>query len=316
MKKTQQPNNLKSVIITGLVIFTPIIFIGWLWSNMFEINVKADSKLLQTIGIIKPTPTPLPKPTAENLSSQVVPKSGYQVNLNWGETGKKLLSSGAIDLSKYQEKYADARWQEYLSYLTDSKDTGITINSNNAYFWVNTLWALGLTQKSDVLDKGIMGSQYKDKLGNFASTGGWTLGAKDAVSLYSSSQIIALTNKQQELVNKISQNIYRPCCSNPTSFPDCNHGMAILGLIELMVSQNFSEDDIYKAALAFNSYWFPQTYVDLAYYFQIKENTAWSEVDAKRALSAEFSSSTGYQAIKRQIGNIPGQVTGGGSCGA
>jgi hypothetical protein len=92
--------------------------------------------------------------------------------------------------------------------------------------------------------------------------------------------------------------------------------MAILGLIELMVSQGYGEEDIYQAALAFNSYWFAQTYIDLAYYFETTEGTAWAEVDAKKALSAEYSSAQGYQAIKKQIGNIPGTESVGGSCGA
>ena len=31
--------------------------------------------------------------------------------------------------------------------------------------------------------------------------------------------------------NKIAKGIYRPCCNNSTYFPDCNHGMAMLGLL-------------------------------------------------------------------------------------
>jgi hypothetical protein len=83
-----------------------------------------------------------------------------------------------------------------------------------------------------------------------------------------------------------------------------------------MVSQGYGEEDIYQAALAFNSYWFAQTYIDLAYYFETQENTAWTKVDAKKVLSAEYSSAQGYQAVKKQIGTIPGSETAGGSCGA
>ena len=161
-----------------------------------------------------------------------------------------------------------------------------------------------------------MGTEYEDRIGNFASTGGWTLGAKDPTILYNSSEIVLLTKKQQAMVDKISQGIYRPCCSNPSSFPDCNHGIAILGLVELMVSQGFSEKEVYEAALAFNSYWFTQNYVDLAYYFQTKENTLWQDVDPRRVLSAKFSSADGYQAIKKQIKELPSLPSSGGSCGA
>ena len=45
--------------------------------------------------------------------------------------------------------------------------------------------------------------------------------------------------KTTKIVEEIAGNIYRPCCGNSTAFPDCNHGMAMLGLIELMVSQKF-----------------------------------------------------------------------------
>ncbi len=283
---------------------------------LFDFKITPNKKFLTMSGRSKSTPLPLASPTAGFLASEVVPEKGYKVPIVWGDTGKKLVAAGGIDMTKYRKNYSDSQYRELLTYLTDEKNEGITLNSANSYFWVNTLWALGLTQKSDVLEKGVMGTQYKDDIGNFASTGGWTLGSKDSVKLFSSANIIPLTSEQQNLVSKISQGIYRPCCGNPTSFPDCNHGMAILGLIELMVSQGFSEDEVYKAALAFNSYWFTDSYIDLAYYFQTRENTLWKDVDPKRALSAEFSSAQGYQAIKKQVGNIPGLQNTGGSCGA
>lgn len=118
------------------------------------------------------------------------------------------------------------------------------------------------------------------------------------------------------MVADVSANIYRPCCGNPTSFPDCNHGMAILGLLELMASQGATEEAMYEASLAFNSYWFTTTYVDLAYYFQTEKGLAWNEVEPKMALSAEYSSAPGYQTIKKEIGNIPGTEQVGASCGA
>lgn len=298
----------------GFVAVGLVILAGVVWGYVLDIDVKPSQRLLSLVG--KSTPAPSIEPTIDSLKSSVIPEDGYTVDIKWGDVGIKLIDAGGIDMNKYTENYKDAKYKDLLSFLTNSQNRGITINSDNAYFWVNTLWAIGLTQKSKVLDEGVIGTKYADDIGSFASTGGWTLGVKDAVSLYSSADLIPLTDKQQDKVVKISKNIYRPCCGNPTSFPDCNHGMAILGLIELMVSQGFSEEEIYKASLAFNSYWFPQTYLELAYYFQKEDGTAWSDVDAKRALSAEFSSAQGYQAIKKEIGNIPGLAPAGGSCGA
>ena len=42
--------------------------------------------------------------------------------------------------------------------------------------------------------------------------------------------------------------VYRPCCDNATHFPDCNHGMAMLGLLELMAAQGASEEEMFAAA--------------------------------------------------------------------
>ena len=92
--------------------------------------------------------------------------------------------------------------------------------------------------------------------------------------------------------------------------------MAILGLLEIMASQGASEEEMYQAALAFNSYWFPSTYADLAYYFDTQQHTSWDKVDPKTILSAQYSSALGYQKIKKQIGTIPGAKSQGGSCGA
>src|SRR3989344_7376730 len=97
--------------------------------------------------------------------------------------------------------------------------------------------------------------------GNFASTGGWTLAKGDAMDHYSAHPFIMLSREHQELVERVSKGIYRPCCNNSTHFPDCNHCMAMLGLLELMASQGVSEEDMWKAALAVNSYWFPDTYL-------------------------------------------------------
>ena len=137
--------------------------------------------------------------TASALAEQLVPAEGYKVDVNWGDVGKKLVEAGAIDLEQYAQIYPD------VSYLTETKNDGIVINKETAYFWVNTLWALGLTQKSDVLENGVM-MQYGDDLGNFASTAGWTLGTKNALELYSSAEIISLTPEQQALVSEITSN--------------------------------------------------------------------------------------------------------------
>ena len=64
-----------------------------------------------------------------------------------------------------------------------------------------------------------------------------------------------------------------------------------------------------------NSYWFPQTYLDLATYFK-EQGQEWSEVDPKVALSQEYSSAQGYQKTRQEIKSLPKPQQGGGGCGA
>ena len=254
-----------------------------------------------------------PENLVKEATAKVLPADGYTTQLKWGDIVKKLVEAGAIDPVKYREIYnSKTNGAEQLTLLEGESDQAISIDENNAYFLVNTLWALGLTQKSIVLDEGPM----TKNTANYASTGGWILGKKTAMELYSSQELIPLNEEQQDLVQKIAGNVYRPCCGNSVAFPDCNHGMAALGYIELAVAAGLSEEQIYQDLLAFNSYWFPDTYVEMAVYFQQQEGLSWDKVDAKTALSYDYSSAAGAQKIKQAVQSIPGLKSQGGSCGA
>lgn len=257
-----------------------------------------------------------PENLVKAATAQVLPAEGYTTQLKWGDLVKKLVETGAIDPKKYQEIYnSNTNGAGQLVLLEGDTGQAITINENDAYFVVNTLWALGLTQKSKVLDEGPMRGNPADT-GRFASTGGWTLGTKPAMELYSSEELIELTDEQQDLVQKIAAGVYRPCCGNSVAFPDCNHGMAALGYIELAVAAGLSEEQIYKDLLAFNSFWFPDTYVKMAVYFNQQEGKTWDSVDPKIALSKDYSSAAGAQKINQAVQTVPGFKSQGGSCGA
>jgi len=257
--------------------------------------------------------TQSPEELIEVLRQEVLPSTGYNLSVQWGEIGKQLVESGAIDKAKYEEIFSKGEdGEEEMKYLEGNWDHKMRIDERNSRFMVNTLWALGLANKSKVLDE--MKEQYGEETANFASTGGWNLSSKPAMEIYSSKEIVKLTSEQQDLVKSISQNVYRPCCGNHTAFPDCNHGMAALAYIQLAVKAGVSEDQIYKDVLALNSFWFPQNYVEVAAYFD-KQGQKWNEVDPKLILSADYSSSQGAQRIKQEIQNLPGfNVQGGGGC--
>ncbi|MEK7112959.1 MAG: hypothetical protein AAB875_06635, partial [Patescibacteria group bacterium] len=163
-------------------------------------------------------------------------------------------------------------------------------------------------------DEGPLGQEYKEDAGNFASTGGWTLAKEDALNYLNKFDLTPLTTEQQSRVAEIAKNVYRPCCGNSTWFPDCNHGMAALAAIELLVSKGYSDSEVYKEILKLNSFWFPETYLTLAVYFQEK-GTPWSRVDAKEALGEAYSSAQGAARIYEEVGPLPSEIVGG-SCGA
>ncbi len=259
--------------------------------------------------------TQSPEELVAILKQQVLPQNGYKTSLKWKDLGKKLVEAGAIDKAKFEESVVgDPDGKASMKYMEDSSEDNISISEKNAHFLVNFFWALGLANKSKVLDGGPM-KTGTNPTANFASTGGWTLGAKPVMEIYSSTEIIPLTPEQQELVKKIAENVFRPCCGNSTAFPDCNHGMAALGYIEWAVYNGLSEQQIYKDLLAFNSFWFPQNYVEMAVYFD-KQGTKWQNVDPKMALSRDYSSSAGAVRIKQSVQGVPGIQSQGGGCGA
>ncbi|HEY4504655.1 MAG TPA: hypothetical protein VJI73_02695, partial [Candidatus Paceibacterota bacterium] len=134
----------------------------------------------------------------------------------------------------------------------------------------------------------------------------------EAMNHYSRHPFVVLTPEQQQIVERVSKNIYRPCCNNPTHFPDCNHGMAMLGLLEIMASQGVSEKEMYKVALQVNAYWFPDTYLTIAKYLESK-GSEWEKADPRELLGVNYSSGSGYQKIQSQV-TVPVPKSGG-SCG-
>lgn len=258
------------------------------------------------------------------VEKEVLPESGVELPVAWGDIGPKLIALGVIDEAKFKQAVKLTLEQEEI--LTKGSDKKIVIDATNGQFIVDMLWALGLAQKSIVYEEGPMGptspeasrgkQNYADWVGGFASTGGWSLARGEATGYLNRYDLIKLTPEQQKKVGEIAQNVYRPCCGNSTWFPDCNHGMAALAAIELMVAAGLDEKTIYRNVLALNSYWFSDTYVTIATLFA-RNGTAWKDMDAKTILGREYSSAQGAQAIAKKVGPLPykPQQQGGG-CGA
>ena len=171
----------------------------------------------------------------------LAPAAEQAFAISWGNMGMKMVEAGVIDKYKFPNFY---------------NEKNLLINSENSHMVLNTLWALGLGNKNPILENGPMVDPRYGGAENFASTGGWTLAKGNAMDHYSIHEFIKLTPEEQALVEAVAKHIFRPCCKNSTYFPDCNHGMAMLGLLELMASQGASEQEMYKIAGEVNGYWF------------------------------------------------------------
>ena len=249
-----------------------------------------------------------------NLEESIIPSNGVELPIKWGNFGKQLVDNGVIDAEKFESIYIQrgGLLEENKKLLYEENNGNLIIDSENAGYILNLLWAFGLANKNPILEQGPMVDKQYGGAGNFASTGGWTMAKGDAMNHYSKHQFIDLTNEQQALVELVSKNIYRPCCGNSTYFPDCNHGMAMLGFLELMAVQGVSEQDMYRAALYVNSYWFPDTYLAIARYFE-NQDIDWKNINPKDVLGSAYSSASGYQRVLSEI--EPLETQKGGSCG-
>ena len=239
-----------------------------------------------------------------DLLKQINPPLGYEINAVYGNVGPRLLEAGAIDFEKFKQVYDNSGaplTKEQIKILTEGSNEKIKISEDNSYFLINFLWALGIANKNAVLEKGPLSKYEGDKLGYFASTGGWTLGIKKSTDFYSKSPILSLDAEQQKQFEDFANNSYRPCCNNSSAFADCNHGMAALALGEIMAESGASADQMFEALKYFNAFWFPNQYFDLAKYFKERHGKNWKEVNGRTVMGKDYSSASGWSRAKNYL---------------
>jgi hypothetical protein len=138
------------------------------------------------------------------------------------------------------------------------------------------------------------------------------------MDLYASTPILPLNQAQQKRLEEVASAVYRPCCNNPTHAPDCNHGMAMLGLLELMASQEASIDEMFDAAKYVNAFWYPQQTLEIATLFKANNQLEFDQIDARKLVGKEYSSGSGFQAVHQWLssnGLLEQAPDSGGSCG-
>lgn len=254
------------------------------------------------------------------IYDQISPQDGYNLSVSYGVLGPQLIEGGVINYGAFVEIYkksGNPLSEEEITILKRGSDQDIVITADNAYFLLNFFWGVSLANRNTILTEGPMVQHSNGQVGSFASTGGWSLASKPVSELYASLDLIPLTPEQQKLVEEVTSQTYRPCCNNHTLFPDCNHGMAMLGIMELMASQGATADQMFEAAKYINAYWFPQQTLEIATFLKVSQDVGFAEADPKLVVGRDLSSASGFKMVHADLqsrGLLQQAPDQGGSC--
>jgi len=245
----------------------------------------------------------------ETTLSKVVPPAGYQSRIALQDSVIRLVRAGVIDLGKFFDLQRRAvKSPDGLSQvLAEPSPNPIWLTRDNASAYVNLLWPIGLANR--------MNGNFTSPLSgasapSFASTAGWTLGDRaEGSGYFNRFPIVEMTLAQESLAIRVAKSTFRPCCDNSTFFQDCNHGSALLGVLQLGAAQGLDEAELYREALAFNPFWFADYYVRTALYFIIVRKIAWDEVDPKEVMGPTFSALSSWRRIvQARVDTIPNLI--------
>ncbi len=236
--------------------------------------------------------------------------AGETLEIPLDDTPAKLVSVGALDKETFLLLYSGTEREEARR-LIETKGI-VTLTKKNSGILLNLLWGLGLAQKSTVLENGEMQNPKYGGPQRFASTAGWSIAEGDPMNHFAHHLFMSLSPEREELVRRVASGIYRPCCDNATDFPDCNHGMAMLGLLELLASKGASEDELYRFALIANRLWFSEQYAVVDRYVA---GQGGGQADAKTLLGKTLISASGFVRVAQAVQTLPARQEGsGGGC--
>jgi len=284
-------------------------------SSASSIGVCGTASAMEYLPFEPPKPFRF-SPPASDIVEEVIPRAGVPTGIVFGDSIQKLIAAGVLDTGKFRGTKKDLpQWVERV--LTARSDDPITFNDQTAPYLVDLLWPLGLANKAAFNEKSPINTL---SIPGFASTGGWTLGrAENGYVYFNSLEAIRMSDDAQAMVLDVATHTFRPCCDNSTFFQDCNHGSALLGLLELAASQGSTRTGLYGIALVANSYWFPDNYSKTALYFSHFHHTSWRAIPPDLILGSDYSSLSGWEkniSDRLAAANItlPGQSRGQQAC--
>jgi len=264
----------------------------------FALSLAASFGLYGTASAIEYPLVPLSsKPfrfskTVPNVIDQVTPSDGVTTRFVFGNSIQKLIAAGALDPDKFRGSAKNLPdWVERL--LKGPSNDPIVFSGQTASYLVDLLWPLGLANKASFNKNSPIATL---RIATFASTGGWTLGHEQSGHVYFNRvEAIDMSGQQETAVLRVATTTFRPCCDNSTFFQDCNHGSALLGLLELSASQGATVEELYRLALTANSFWFPDNYARTALLLSHFYRIAWKDAAPSLVLGRKYSTLSGWE---------------------
>jgi len=286
-RKEEQNNEINNKTLMAILLIAVFIFayqVATVFGGNSQDNLKSQGESLVT--------EKGEKINIDEIVELVTPKAGFTTQVKWGNVVAKMVETGSLDPVKLEDilakRYGQEMKPEWRAVLA-GQDANLSIDNENAVFMMYVLWVLAKHNENAIL----VDSPFAKYFTNY------DIGVGRAG--YGDTKLLALTPQQQAVAKRVAENAYRPCCGNSTAAPDCSHGYSALGLAQLMASQGFSEDEIFKTFVQFNSFWFPETYIKNALYFKIVKGINWNDVDKKLVAGAEYSTLKGSFTAKNYL---------------
>ena len=171
--KKEEAIKKKDYLLQGSIIIAGLLISGsWVYSS--------------TLQYFKPSESVQNQKTIEKLQETVLPTEGVTLPVRWGDLGVKLAETGTIDLVTWENlnKSGGGRPDDIKNLFSDVGSQQLKMTPYNAQYLLNIFWALGLGNKSEILEKGPMMDKQYGGADKFASTGGWSLAKGKAMDHY------------------------------------------------------------------------------------------------------------------------------------
>jgi len=245
----------------------------------------------------------------EQILRELLPEKKV-LPVTWQGIPFKLLEEKIVDLEKlkaYSQRYGQSVTEDDLKIFDRDYNGNIEVTQSNSVLVYNVLWAIGFAQKSPILDYELEKYGWdtvKNLAGYYFSFANLGNGSTLPQSGYNYFDFISLNEEQKALAMKIAGKSAVPSCGNPLLLPDCSCSFAVDALILMLASQGVNDRQIYKAMKDVYPYRFPGLYVKHAVLFKLTKNQNWSEVDAEKLVSLEFSSAQGAAQVNQALADI------------